>query len=102
MRIDWRATPPTGARPKPSGADGAVEGEARLRLAGELRAGVVLRQKFHIAGLGTAVRGLVLNAEVRQFQVAVHHGQAVCRAEGPYVGVPGPVGGPITAVEKRL
>ena len=73
--------PPVRAEPPAAGARRAIQAEARLRLPGELPAGIVLRHEFHIAVLEAAVLRLVLDAEIRQFQVTVNHRQLSARRQ---------------------
>jgi len=80
MRVDRGAALPSDARPAPPGSSRAVEREARLGLPRELSTRVVLRHELHIAGLVTAISHLVLDAQIRQFQVAA--GRAPPRTPG--------------------
>ena len=66
--IERRAAPPVAA----AGAAGAIAGEAGAGLSGELAARVVLGHELDVPMLDPAVFGLVLDAEVGQFEMTSH------------------------------
>ena len=79
--VERRAAGPSVATADAAGAGRSVEREAGLRFAGELAAGVVLRDELHVAVFEPAIRRLVLDAKVGQFEVAVDNRQAARRRQ---------------------
>jgi hypothetical protein len=73
--VEWRSAGPSVATEDAAGACCSVEREAGLRFAGELAAGIVLRDEFHVAVFGPAIGRLILDANVGQFEVAVDNWQ---------------------------
>ena len=74
-RIERRAALPASAGGR------AVAGEAGRGLPGQLPAGVMLGDEFHVAVGGSSVLGLVLDPEVRELEVPVDDGQVVGRGK---------------------
>ena len=76
MGIVRRATGPGRSASRTSATGRPVHRESRLRLAGDLAPGVVLRDEFQIAVLQTSLGCLVFDAKVGDLEVALDHGQA--------------------------
>ncbi len=103
MRIEGRAARARRSPARASGARRAIQGEPRPRLAGELSARVVLRHELHIARLEAPVCRLVLDAEIRQLEVPINHGQLVGGGKGLRCPrSPSPSVRPVGPVQKRL
>lgn len=62
----------------------------------------MLGDELDIAVFETAVRGLILDAQVRQFEMAVHDRQPLGFREGPQIGRRIGVVRPVRTMEKRL